>query len=65
LVQAYYAGTLGESERRSFLEDQRIDYVYYGPRESQLSQMEEPPGDDLLLIYADGEYALYQIMEKR
>lgn len=62
-VRAYYAGDLSDVERRSFLNDQRVSYVFYGPEESRLGALDKPSGVELSRIYAERGYAIYQVQD--
>lgn len=58
----YSAGTI-DAERRALLDEAGIDWVLLGPHERALGAFDPSASDYLRLVFAEGEYALYEVTE--
>ena len=57
-VQAFFSGEMTESEAASFVQEQGVDYVFYGPREKDSLDQDEFWTAGMQVVYADGEYSI-------
>lgn len=62
-VRDYFSGEMRESEQRSFLAAQGVDFVFFGPREKVLGGLESLAATGLTQVYAREDYLIYATVE--
>ena len=61
LVAAFYAPTTSDAARQEFLREWPITYVFYGPPEKQLGQVDLARLNNLVLVYDQNGYQIYRV----
>lgn len=64
-VRSYFSGEMSASAQLTFMEEQRVDFVYYGPFERLSGGWDPTAGVDMHLVYSDGEYSIYRLAGNR
>jgi hypothetical protein len=63
-VESFYSGDMSLDERESFFENQRVDYIFFGPRELMNGADEASLASDLERVYHQGEYSIFRVSEE-
>ena len=61
LVAAFYTAATSGEARQAFLRDWPITYVFYGPLEKQLGQVDLTRLNNLALVYEQNGYQIYRV----
>jgi len=62
LVAAFYASTTSDAARQEFLREWPITYVFYGPPEKQLGQVDLARLNSLVLVYDQNGHQIYRVI---
>jgi hypothetical protein len=62
-VSSFYMGTLSYQEQLTFIENEGIDYVFFGPEEDAQGELAVEQLDYLQLGIQVGEYRVYKVVE--
>jgi hypothetical protein len=62
-VSSYYGGTLSDQEQLTFIRNQGVDYVFFGPEENVQGEFEIGELDYLRLSFQGGDYQIYQVVD--
>lgn len=65
LVATFYAAATSDEARQAFLREWPITYVFYGPSEKQLGQIDLTRLNNLALVYEQGGYQIYRVVSTR
>lgn len=60
-VQAFYQAGMPDSTRRSFLQEFRVNYVFWGPHERALGGWNPGTADFLTPVYQAGDYMIFAV----
>jgi hypothetical protein len=63
-VEAFYNLEMTNPERRDFLVDKHVDFVWHGPYERRLGDWDPESADYLEMIYTEGLYSIYRVVIK-
>lgn len=63
-VVSFYQSSTSDDERLRLIEEEQIDYVFYGPDERNLGDLDPSKLAYLLKRFEQGEYAIYQVISK-
>jgi uncharacterized membrane protein len=61
LVASFYASTTSDTARQEFLREWPITYVFYGPPEKQLGQVDLARLNGLVSVYDQNGYQIYRV----
>ncbi len=63
LVATFFAAATSDAARQAFLRDWSITYVFYGPPEKQLGQVDLTRLNNLALVYDQNGYQIYRVTQ--
>jgi hypothetical protein len=63
-VNAFFAGKMATQASERFLSSQGIDYVFFGPLESRINVSTHRLGNVLQIVYDQGGYAVYKVVDQ-
>ena len=61
VVSAFFDERGDAIQRRRFLEEQQVDFVFYGPFERDLGDWDPDSSSDLILRYNENGYRIYEV----
>lgn len=63
LVTEFYSGTMDDKEQITFIKDQDIDYIFWGPKERTPNGWYPETAEYLEKVYEQDGYAIYRVLE--
>jgi len=61
MVAAFFQNDTPDSQRRSFLQNFNVRYVFWGPDERKLGAWDPIRMGNLLMVYSSGNYSLFEV----
>jgi hypothetical protein len=62
LVVAFYQTETSDIERQSLIQERQIDYVFFGPHEKELGEIDPSGLPYLIKRFEQGEYSVYEVL---